>query len=76
MGIIIAAMFTAFWIQYEADRQQELQDKKEFEKILQKHDAQLRNLTRCVITDPDTREDSKDELKDFLKLETRGTTLN
>jgi len=76
MGIIIAVMFTAFWVQYEADRRQEIEDKKVYLEKEKRQDDQVKILTRALIQDPDTKPDSKDELKEYLKLETRGSTTN
>lgn len=76
MGIIIAVMFTAFWVQYESDRRQEIADKKEYLKLEEKQDDQVKIITRTLIQDPDTKPDDKEELREYLKLETRGVTVN
>lgn len=72
MGIIIAVMFTAFWVQYESDRRIEIQEKKDVIKEQQKQYDQLQKLTMILLADPDTSPESKEMIRGFVKIETRG----
>jgi hypothetical protein len=72
MGIIIAVMFTAFWVQYESNRRSDQLEKKETTKDQIRQNNQLISITMVLLSDPDTDDESKVVLREFLKLETRG----
>lgn len=76
MGIIIAVMFTAFWVQYESNRKTDKEDKKEITETQTKQCDQLTKLTMIILTDPDTDDESKMVLREFLKVDTRGSVTN
>ena len=73
MGIIIAVMFTAFWVQYESNRKAEHEDKKEITKTQTSQCYQLTKMTMVILADPDTDAESKEVLREYLKIESRGT---
>lgn len=76
MGIIIACMFTAFWVQYENDRQSEKEDRKTITREQEKQSSQIQKLTMTLLNDPDTDDESKEVLREYLRMESRGATIN
>ena len=75
MGIIIAVMFTAFWVQYESDRRSEKQEKKDFVKEQGRQCDQVQKLTIILLADPDTSPESKEMIREFVKIESRGAVI-
>lgn len=75
MGIIIAVMFTAFWVQYENDRRNEIEEKKDMVKDQQRQCDQIKKLTMILLADPDTSPESKEMIRGFVKIESRGANI-
>ena len=72
LSLIIIAMFTAFWVQYQSDR---IINNEAHEKLLTTNSKfNSRQLTVCtiLINDPDTDPYYREILKEWVKMETRG----
>jgi hypothetical protein len=72
MGIILACMFTAFWVGYENDKTEDREWKRtEAEKSKKVNDRQ-QVISQCVYSDPDTQPYLREIIYEWIKLETRG----
>lgn len=72
MGLILAGMFTAFWVSYEADRQEAKQFRIDESKFIEKLNGRQQIISQCVYYDPDTRPELREIIYEWIKLETRG----
>ena len=72
MGLILAGMFTAFWVSYEADRQEAREWRQQESKMMAKFNDRQQVISQCVFSDPDTQPFLKDIIYEWIKLETRG----
>ena len=73
LSMIIIAMFSAFWIQYQSDR--DLNFKAHTELLTNATKFNARQITVCtiLINDPDTDPYYREILKEWIKMETRGS---
>ncbi len=72
MGLILAAMFTAFWVSYEADRQEAIEWRKKESELINKLNDRQQIISQVCYSDPDTRPYLRDIIYEWIKLETRG----
>ena len=72
MGIIIACMFSAFWVQYETDKREDRDWRKDETLRIDKLNDRQQILSQAVFQDPDTRPYLMGIIYDWIKLETRG----
>jgi len=72
MGLILAGMFTAFWVSYEADRQEAKNWRIIEQQMIDKMNNRQQIISQCVYSDPDTKPFLRDIIYEWIKLETRG----
>ena len=72
LPLVIIAMFSAFWVQYQSDRV----ENKQAHEILKDNSIKFnsRQMTVCtiLINDPDTDPYYREILREWVKMETRG----
>jgi len=72
MGLVLAAMFTGFFIQYQDDR---VDNVNAHEKLINnsiKFNSRQMTVCTILINDPDTDPYYREILKEWVKMETRG----
>ena len=76
MEIVLACMFTAFWVQYNEDQKEAAQfrDFHTYESRIE--NSKMQTLSRILRDDPDTDEDDKDLLTEFIKGTTRSGSVS
>ena len=72
LPLIIIAMFSAFWVQYNEDQKETAQFRFAIEKELHWHDSKIQTISRVLRDNPNTSEYDRMLFLDFLKMETRG----
>jgi hypothetical protein len=74
MGLILTTMFAGFFIQYQSDRAENIKS----HEILMCNSIKFnsRQMTVCtiLINDPDTDPYYREILKEWVKMETRGSS--
>ena len=73
MGIVLAAMFSAFWYNYAQNEIKAAQFRDTIISELRNNDSKTQTLSRILRDDPDTDKYDKELLTDFIKkLSTRS----
>jgi hypothetical protein len=72
MGLVLTAMFTGFFIQYQDDRVDNVNAHEKLMNNSIKFNSRQMTICAILINDPDTDPYYRDILREWVKLETRG----
>jgi hypothetical protein len=72
MGVVLAAMFMGFFIQYQSDRAENIKSHKTLMDNSIKFNSRQMTVCTILINDPDTDPYYREILKEWVKMETRG----
>ena len=72
MGLVLAAMFTGFFIQYQDDRVDNVNAHEKLMNNSIKFNSRQMTVCTILINDPDTDPYYREILREWVKMETRG----
>jgi hypothetical protein len=73
MGIVLAAMFTAFWVGYESDRQDNIAFRQEIREQSDRLNDRQQTVAMTLYLNPHTPDYYRDMFLGWIKVETRGS---